>query len=282
MLTPTNSWDGKKERELQPESTDTALNRLLASLEKPRSRGTFLKGTVAAGIAAAGAGLLPAISASADDDEIESVKFILSVAATAEQLAITFYENGVKNARALGLRGINLDDFKAFAIEEQIHHDFFVAHGGVPLTGTFSFPHGEETFRSLRLFIETQQQLEGAFDSAFIAAVYEFAAQGLPDLARIACMIAMIEEGHRTVGRQILGLDPAEEKAFAPQLVNEVGNAPTVLKEAGYLSPRPGNSFMYEPVDFDSPTYHDLYERIEFKAPYVAPEGVGSDSDGKK
>ncbi|MGI8825004.1 MAG: ferritin-like domain-containing protein [Chloroflexota bacterium] len=256
--------------EMTPES---ATRRLLASFESTRSRRGFLKASAAAGLATAGAGLLPSFAkAESNGDDHDSVKTILSIAATAEQLAITFYTNGVKNAGALGLSGMNLDDFKAFAIEEQIHHDFFVANGGTPLAGTFSFPHGVSTFQNLTLFIETQQQLEGAFDSAFIAAVFEFSEMGLSDLARIACMIAMVEEGHRTVGRQIIQFDPAEQVAFAPQLVDDVNDAPEVLKAAGYLSPMGNNSYTYVPVDFTSPPYANVNSKIQYRAPYVVPE----------
>jgi hypothetical protein len=263
-------------------SKEQATSRLLASFAARRSRGTFLKGAVGAGLAAAGAGLLPALPAAADE-QIDSPQTIFNIGVTAEALAVTFYSHGVDNAAQLGLTGavghLSLDDIKAALIEEQIHHDFFVANGGKPLTTTFSFPHGAATFTQLPLFIATQQQLEGAFDSAFIAAVYELAAQGQPALARIACQIAMIESEHRALGRQIgaemisnAQFDPADNWAFAPQLVDDVNDAPSVLAAAGYLSPKPGNTYTYAHVDFNSPSLAPIYQRIMYKAPFVAPE----------
>ena len=193
----------------------------------------------------------------------------MSIASTAEQLAVTFYSNGINNAATLGIAGQDLDDLKAAVIEEQIHHDFFVANGCKPLTGSFSFPN-PKTFTDLQTFIGTQQTLEGAFDSAFIAASFEFAQMNMPDLARIAIMVAMIESEHRALGRRIAHLDPAPNWAFAPQLVPTVGAAPGVLAAAGFLSPVAGNTYNYAPVDFTSATYAPVYANVMFRAPFVA------------
>lgn len=133
-------------------------------------------------------------------------------------------------------------------MEEQIHELFFVANGGTPLASTFSFPHGAATFTEKTLFIETQQQLEGVFDSAFLAAIHELAAMGQPVLARIAGQIATVEAEHRALGRFIGGLVPADNWAFSPVLIPSVGAAPDVVKKAGYLSPRKGNSYTYNQV----------------------------------
>uniref|UniRef100_A0A831T8Q9 Twin-arginine translocation signal domain-containing protein n=1 Tax=Thermorudis peleae TaxID=1382356 RepID=A0A831T8Q9_9BACT len=242
------------------------------------SRRAFLKAVAGTGIVAASANLLPLTSLASTGS---SVTEILTIAAIAERLAVTFYTHGIMNAARLRLNSRRmLDELKAFAIEEQIHHNFFVAAGADSATveqfTEFSFPHGPSTFTDLRLFLETQQQLEGVFDAAFIAAVFEFADAGRPELARIAAMVAMIEEGHRAVGRRLgyerglRDLAPAEEQAFAPQLIRSVSDAPQVVAEAGYLSAEPGNSFTYTPIDFEDPEYASVYARIEYTEPFVA------------
>lgn len=242
--------------ELTPE---LATSRLFASLNGSRSRRALLKGAIAGAVGAAGlaggagALLVPthavhAEAASGSSCTVDSIKTIFSVAATAERLAVTFYTNGVKHAGQLGFSGASLEAIEAALIEEQIHELFFVANGGTPLASTFSFPHGKDTFESLSTFIETQQQLEGVFDSAFLAAIHEFAAMGQPVLARIAGQIATIESEHRALGRFIGGLIPADNWAFAPVLIPSVGAAPAIVKEAGYLSPRSGNSYTYHQV----------------------------------
>lgn len=243
-----------EEVELTPE---IATARLFESFGARQPRRSMLKGVLAGAAGATGLALgasalfVPSRTAHAQaasggcDD---SVVTILSVAATAERLAVTFYSHGLAHAERLGLSWASRAAIKAALVEEQIHELFFVANGGKPLASTFSFPHGDETFEDLSVFIATQQQLEGVFDSAFLAAIKEFADMGLSALAQIAGQIATVEAEHRALGRFIGGLVPADNWAFSPVLVPSVGAAPAIVKEAGYLSPRPGNSYEYEQV----------------------------------
>ena len=98
------------------------------------SRRSLLKGTVAGAtglvVAGTGSGLLSTAYANGSPD---SIKTILSVARTAEQLAVTFYSHAVQNADKLGLYGKNLEDVRAILIGEQIHQQFFASMGGSPL-----------------------------------------------------------------------------------------------------------------------------------------------------
>jgi Ferritin-like domain len=249
-----------------------ATARLLATFKGPQSRRTLFKGVLAAsGVAVVGAGALYAptfamakTQANLQDKQSQTAKTlktsgsaqdtivsILTVARTAEQLAVTFYSNGIANADKLGISGDNLTYLKAALVEEQIHQQFFAANGGQSLADTFSFPQGPDTFSDMKTFIATQQQLEGVFDSAFLAAIMEFAQLGRPDLAQIAGQVACIEAEHRALGRAIGGLSPADNWAFTPVLVASVGAAPALVQKAGYLSPTTGNSYMYKQVSID-------------------------------
>jgi hypothetical protein len=252
-------------------SKEEAYAKLQASFNTPRSRRALLKGAAAATGVVAGAGMLAALPASAmvrsngsmsaqnaqaanmgllssSQATTDSIVTILTVARTAEQLAVTFYTNGINNASQLGISGANLDYLKAALIEEQIHQQFFAANGGQSLATTFSFPNGAKTFTDLNTFIATQQQLEGVFDSAFLAAIFEFAQLGRPDLAQIAGQIATVESEHRALGRVIGNLTPADNWAFTPVLIATVGDAPALVTKAGYLSPTSGNSYTYQQV----------------------------------
>jgi hypothetical protein len=234
---------------------------LLKAVQQPRSRRALLKGVAlgAAGSAGLGVALSAAIAGrplqahatppAEGSSCITPIHDIFTIARTAERLAVTFYSNGLRHAYRLGLDWHAIAALKAALIEEQIHENFFAAAGGDVLASDFSFPHGEETFENLRLFIETQQQLEGVFDSAFLSAVRELAQQNRPDLAQIAAQIATVEAEHRALGRFIGRLDPADNWAFSPVLVDKVGDAPALVKQAGYLNPRPGNHFTYHPVN---------------------------------
>ncbi len=223
---------------------------------KGTSRRNLLKGAVAGaagvtGLAVAGGALYTsnAHAASAHNSNcVTPIAEILTIGRTAERLAVTFYTHGLNNAEKLGITGANKADIRAALIEEQIHELFFASAGAGYLASTFSFPHGDDTFENLNYFIETQQQLEGVFDSAFLAAIKEFALQNRPDLSQIAGQIACIESEHRALGRMIGGYVPADNWAFAPVLLAKVGDAPALVAKAGYLSPVPGNHFTYEQV----------------------------------
>lgn len=261
---------------------------LEASFNSRHTRGTFLKVAATAGAMATGVSLLTESGVTnAQAQAADTVQTILNVAATAETLAVTFYSNGVNNAAALGLTGGALDDIKAALIEEQIHLNFFKANGGVPAASTFSFPKGTTTFSDLSAFLSTQQQLESVFDSAFIAAAYEFVQLGHPDLARIAVQIGMIESEHRVLGRDIAGdkgisLDatmaltaspnPADNFAFAPQIIPSVGSAPALVQKAGYLSPSGTNSYTFKDVtaDFSGATLGSVFQNVLYQTPFVA------------
>jgi len=282
---------------------DKASNNPFAALETSftarRSRRGFLQGAVATGVAASGIGLL---TQTAGAQAADSIQHILDIAATAETLAVTFYTNGVasatSNGNPLGLTATQLDDIKAALIEEQIHLNFFNANNGHTLVPPiFSFPDGAKTFTDLKSFISTQQQLEGVFDSAFIAASYEFVQLGHPELARIAVQIAMIESEHRALGRDIANdhnittlepiaaatpsmnstaTNPADNWAFAPQTVPSVGAAPAVVKAAGYFSPVAGNSFpfMDQTANFTGSVLGSVFANVLFRAPFVASPGT--------
>jgi hypothetical protein len=257
---------------------DRLNENLMESFRERRSRRSILKGAAigaagVTGLAAAGAGILSAMprgaahAAAADVTSsscVDSIKTIFTVARTAERLAVTFYTNGLAHAEDLGLYGSAEDVIAAALVEEQIHEFFFRDNGGGVLASTFSFPHGPDTFTDLELFIETQQQLEGVFDSAFLVAIREFAQLNRPDLAEIAGQIATVEAEHRALGRFIGGLELADNWAFSPILLPSVGAAPALVKKAGYLSPVKGNSYTYKPVSIN-------LTKVYYTKPYAVP-----------
>jgi hypothetical protein len=261
-------------------SIEEATARLRATFTARRS---FLRGAVATGLMAAGAGLLPAIAGAqgpgpststatptsattstfvttSPGTSPDSIQTILNVFRTAEQLAVTLYSNGIRNAVAgkLNITGQNLNNMKAALVEEQIHQLFFTAQGGQSLADTFSFPDGDATFTDVPTFVRNVQVLEGVFDSGFLAGVREFAQLGQPDLATISAQVAWVEGEHRVLARAIVNLappgNPDDNWSFAPVLVESVGTQPDLVSRSGYLSPRPGNSFKYMAIDFADPT----------------------------
>lgn len=254
--------------ELATPADVAATTDLYASFVRPRSRRLLLRGAAvgAAGAAAIGSGVITALPAFAAKTTMKAsaadhVKTIVSIAATAEQLAITFYKNGIANHERMGIGYTETVWLKSAAQEEQIHLNLFKSLGGVPLASTFSFPCGRETFTNRGNFIATQQQLEGAFDAAFLAAIVEFCNLGLPLYSRISGQIACVEAEHRVLGRVIGGFTTADNEAFEPALLDTVEQAPGVLKSAGYLSPREGNSYAFSPYTENNP---DIIDRSPY------------------
>lgn len=250
---------------------------LFGSLNERKSRRALMKGAAlagTAGIAAVGAGALLwprgtaayASGGGSAEEPDDTIVQILSIAATAEELAVTMYSNAIANASALGIAGVNLSYLKAAVVEEQIHHDFLVAAGGTALTSTFSFPNGAQTFTNIQTFITTLDQLETAFQAAYLAGVKEFALYNQPVLAQIAASIAIIEGEHRTLGISIPSTVPVpNNRAFAPALLDSVGEAVTVLAGEGYLSPVSGNTYAYQAVS-------TVNGYVVYRKPYTAKE----------
>lgn len=233
-----------------PAEAIQATDALLKSFSRTASRRNMLKGA----LAAAGGTMLassPLIASAVHAQSLKSASLateVFTIAATAETLAVTFYNNTLRNAWRLGLRyGSYYESLEYIAYEEDVHRTFFINNGGKVLTSTFSFPRGEETFRNRRVWLETQQQLEAVFDSAFLLAVKGFAAAGAPDVAQIAAQIACVEQGHLVYGRMANWL-VAEPYVFAPVLFTAVDQIVPTVTKAGYLSPKGDNSFTYHPA----------------------------------
>ena len=237
---------------------------LTESMKAPKSRRTLLKGAVAGavgvtGLAVAGTTLLPhaahaAHAVNATTCHPDSVQTIINIAATAEQLAVTFYTNAINSASQLGITGQNLNYLTAAVVEEQLHLNLLLSFGAKPVTGTFSFPSGAQTFENQDTFVHTVDQLETAFESAYLAAVRDFVYLHQPELAVLAGQIATVEAEHRALGRSISSkIRTADNWAFTPVLVKSVADAANVLAAEGYLSPTTGNSYTYQAASLNNP-----------------------------
>jgi Ferritin-like domain len=235
------------------------------SLSVRHPRRNILKGAVAgvAGSAAFGASALLSngkIFASSSDRS--AIQKIFDIAVTAERLAITTYSNGIANAAALGISGANLTFLQAALVEEQLHELFLEELGAQPLTSTFSYPFGAATFQNQSDFIATQQQLEGVSNSAYLAAVNDFALLSEPRLAQICAQMATIEAEHRVMGRTIMGNMPENNWAFTPIFLKSISDVPAYLIAAGYGSPTTGNSYIYQQVS-------TVFNGIDYLTPWV-------------
>lgn len=257
------------------QSLDNAQTTLTKMITAQRARRTVLKGAVAglASLSALGTNALVRPEAVFAHSLSSKLRHILDIAVTLEQLAVTFYNNGVANAATLGITGDDLVDLQAALVEEQIHELFFESLGAQSLTSTFSFPSGASTFTDLQTFITTQQQLEEDLASIYLAGVVEVAKLNQDRLAQILAQIACIEAEHRVLARQLgsvkFNLVPADNYAFEPVLIKQVEDAPSVLSSQGFLSPVPNNTYDYAQVSTNFPG-------IEFRTPFVTTSNSNS------
>lgn len=136
----------------------------------------------------------------------ESVKKIISVAAVAEALAVTFYYNGITHKVGTLIEPDQLDYLKAALAEEKDHLDLLRKAGAAAPPKKFFFEMG--TFAHVRKFTDVLDALETAFIGAYAAAVHRFCELNQADLAELAARILGIEAEHRVLGRDIAGASP--------------------------------------------------------------------------
>lgn len=239
-----------------PPTTLAATNNLVESLSGRWPRRWILRGAVAAttGAALTGASALTALQVHAEAmSGGATLKEFFSILATGEELFVTFYRLGIAHRAQLGLTRVEVNALAAIMVEEMIHRDFAVAQGGVPATNHFSFPHGDDTFEHRSLFLSTQQLGEELTNGALLAWIKDMAAMGMVRLAELGGQLMQVEGGHRVVGRVILGAEPWDNWAFGPVVLEHFTQVPAAVTAAGFLSPRPGNDFVFKPVSTHFP-----------------------------
>lgn len=239
-----------------PDEALSATTTLIDSLSGRLSRRGMLRATAGiAGVtgAAAAAGFLNPSAVFAEATSGSTLTEYFSILATGEALFVTMYSHAVTHHDQLEIEGEGLNALRAILAEEQIHFDFARAHGGVPATTNFSFPHGAATFTNRSLFLQTQQLGEDLTNGALLAWIKDMASMHLPRLAQIGGQLMQVEGGHRVVGRVIMGAEPWDNWAFGPVALSSFLQVPAVVKAAGFLSPRPGNDFEYDEVSTHFP-----------------------------
>ena len=236
------------------------LDKVLQVAGKNVDRRKFMKATGFAGVGAAAATTLFAggaasaqalagkssSSAVSDPRTKDTPAQIFTAALIAEDLATTFYYNGlvgavIQDPNLAGPGGTathvskagnfgNVDYIRAALTEEIVHASLFRSLLGIsgpsgdPVQ-TFYFPDG--VFDTLGPFISTLEALENAFIGAYLNAVAEFgrmagvAGSGadyspnmLAYLAEVASAILGIESEHRTLGRVIANKNPANDRNY--------------------------------------------------------------------
>jgi hypothetical protein len=257
-------------------STDPIADSFHQLLNRPVTRKKLLAtASGAAGVAAAGA-VLPHmrhtvafaatrnVNPSCGDTPTE----IFTAALIAEDLATTFYYNGLINlGHMLGNVG-NVDYIRAALDQEIQHADLFRKLLGIPNPGgdpnqTFYF--ASTVFSQVPAFLMTLEALEDAFIGAYINAIREFAALAsatqagatyrnpasggtfsaaeLDYLAEVSGTILGVESEHRVLGRVIASVNPANNYRYEQtDGITSVYNGPhsAVVALTPFLNQGPG------------------------------------------
>src|ERR1700722_8367467 len=226
------------------------------------ARRAFLKRTNLIGLSAAAATLLGTKRLSADTPGAgsatvfppDSATDIFTAALVAEDLAATFYYNGliggeIQNPHLAGPGGTatnpnptdsdpgNVDYLRAALYQEIQHGNLLRSQLGISSPAgdpyqTFYIPSG--TFETLTAFVTLLEALEDAFIGAYTIATFEFAhlavvqelelAKGgapgpyTPDdlqyFAEVSATILGVEAEHRALGRDLAGLNPVNNRTY--------------------------------------------------------------------
>lgn len=239
-----------------PDEALAATSDLLQSFSRHHSRRRLLQGGIAAAAATAltGATALSALAVHAEATaEGGNLTEFFNILATGETLFVTFYHQAVLHHEALGFAGAELNAIEAIQTEEELHRRFALEQGGTAATTHFSFPYGPATFESRELFLKTQQIAEELTNWALLAWINDMASMGQVRLAQIGGQLMQVEGGHRVVGRVLQGAEPWDNWAFGPVMLQHFSQVPAAATEAGFLSPRPGNDFEFQPVPAEFP-----------------------------
>ena len=218
-----------------------------SSLAGGTSRRGFLKRAGLAGLAAGGAtvvsgmtfGNVFAMGDEADHEGGDRTLDVFNGALTAEQLAVTFYYNGLQTNPGVFVDVLSPDHvhyFQAALWEEHRHAQLFAAVGGSSLAGAtpkFFFP--TSSFTDQHTFLAVLSALEDAFIGAYLAAVGDWsredsrARETVPEgftpsqLAQIAAQIMGVEAEHRVLGRDVDGKAVPNNRILEKALFRSVG-----------------------------------------------------------
>lgn len=217
-------------------------HKAVEAARRGESRRTFFRNSASlAGstvLGAAGIELLKPVTAFAAGQPACTTKYtdVLSIAATAEFLAVTFYYTALQSQATLPTvnNTANRNYFQAAVTQEYIHEETLVSLGGAPLATQFYFP--ETMFTKERQFFKTSQLLETFFISAYIAAAREFSGMisseikvAKPKAIGLAVQIAGVECEHRALLRVAANENPPNDLPFERDVVACVEDAVTAL-----------------------------------------------------
>lgn len=173
--------------------------------------------------------------------QCQSIQDMLSIAATAEALAVTVIGEALAAAER-GDLALTEDErvfLRAARAAEQAHYEVLTAAGAQPLTLVFTVPDTRAVSDPV-LLLRTAIGLEEAFIAAYCAAAQQFASLGRADLVGVALQIGGVEAEHRahlsffaSARGAVTGVP--NDVAFEKALFTSVGAAADALVQLGWI-----------------------------------------------
>lgn len=168
----------------------------------------------------------------------EDIQTIIDIAVTAEAMAVTLIGGAIASAEAGNynqeIPELVVEILKAARAEEQFHYEYLTEAGATPLTTTFTIPD-PALLTDYNTLFSTVVTLDTAFVAAYMTAATRFAELGQPELVKVAYQIAGVEAEHRVLANYALGVRPANNYGFYPNLFSTVGEAAAALQELGFI-----------------------------------------------
>jgi hypothetical protein len=120
---------------------------------------------------------------------------------------------------------------EAAQCQDEAHYHFLLSIGAVP-PEAFALPEGGLGDREGVL--RTMIGLEELSIGVHMAAARRFAEEGEPGLVEVAYQMGAVDGGHGAVARALLGVTPANDRAFARWRFAEAAEAGEALAELGF------------------------------------------------
>jgi hypothetical protein len=173
----------------------------------------------------------------------------LDAAVTLEAACVTFVgvarQRGAEGGLDLGPEVVTF--LRAAQCQDEAHYHFLRSVGATPTASAFAIPAIALVDRAG--FLQTVEDLEAISVGLSMALTRALATFGDPRLVEIAYQMGAVDAQHLVLARQLSGVRPANDRAFAKWRYVEPAEAGQALAAAGFLDPTAETYPFPGPVD---------------------------------
>jgi len=167
--------------------------------------------------------------------EASDLQASLDAAITVEAACVTFVgvarQRGVEGGLELGPELVRF--LRASQCEDEAHYHFLASVGAAETATAYSIP--ERGLADRAGFVEALIALEAISVGAYMAAARRFAELGEPRLVEVAYQMGAVDAQHEALSRHLLGIRPANDRAFARWRFVDITEAGAALASLGFV-----------------------------------------------